>query len=49
MQVEPLTRPDPRGGTRTSMGFPICVLTGWVADPDKIAKRIAEVLTEANL
>ena len=49
VQVEPLTRADPGGGTRTSVGFPICVLTGWVAEPEKIAQRIAEILTEARL
>ncbi len=49
IHADPKHTPLPNGGRRTSIGFPILIVTGWVANAEAIAAKIATVLTEAGL
>jgi hypothetical protein len=49
IHADPLSRPDPDGGQRISMGFPVLMVSGWVAEPEAFAAKIAELLAEAQL
>ena len=44
--VDPTETTGDDGTTRISMGFPVLYVTGWVADQEAFAKRVAEVLTQ---
>lgn len=48
IRVDPLETPQPGGGSSIRMGFPVLVVTGWVAEPEAFAKRVAELLQEAQ-
>jgi hypothetical protein len=44
--IDPQHSKNADGSTSVSMGFPVCAVTGWVSDGDKIADLIARLLAE---
>lgn len=46
INVDPVETTGEDGTTRISMGFPVLYVTGWVADQEFFATRVAEVLTQ---
>lgn len=47
--ADPLTKPRPEGGTTTSIGFPVLIVTAITAQAPELAERIAALLQEAKL
>ena len=47
--IDPATKSNGDGTTSTTIGFPVLVLTGWVAEPEHIATLIAAALQEKQI
>ena len=47
IHADPLTRKTTTG-SRVSMGFPVLVVSGWVADAEEFARKVAALLEEAQ-
>jgi hypothetical protein len=43
--ADPLTR-KAATGTRTSIGFPVLLVTGWVDEPEVFGRKVAALLQE---
>lgn len=48
IHADPEERNLPDGSTRIGMGLPVLTVSGWVADPEKRATKVARLLTAAE-
>lgn len=46
IHADPMERKMEDGSTRISMGFPVLLVTSWVAEPEEFARKVAKLLEE---
>lgn len=49
IDADPIQRDNPDGSTSISVGFPVLLVSGWVAEPEQFAAKVAALLQGARL